>query len=305
MLRTCLAWFGILFGLVCPALADWREEVGTFRVSIAAGSDAALVARRAEPFRLALEQALGMPVEIVPARDYPALIDAASHSRIEYAILSASAYAAAWTICECVEPLVVASTSSGETDFRQIIIARQGGPAAALDLNGRKLALVDSEAAGGAMLARYELQSLGVDLDSQTIILQKFDRSDEAIDALTSGNADAMLGWSSMTGDPASGYSRGTLRRIAELGGQAGDYRVIWQSSPIPHRVHAIRKNIDGEAKTILRSLLTNMFGADPVAYDSVEPAFGGGFTAARQGQFEPIAAIFRQKGLSQEPVSK
>ncbi len=76
---------------------------------------------------------------------------------------------------------------------------------------------------------------------------------------------------------------------------------IIWRSSPVPHRVHAVRKNLDGEAKNILRGLLGQMFGNDPVAYDSIEPMFGGGFITARQSQFEPLAQMFREKGLAGE----
>jgi hypothetical protein len=43
------------------------------------------------------------------------------------------------------------------------------------------------------------------------------------------------------------------------------------------------------------------MFGNDPVAYDSIEPMFGGGFITARQSQFEPLAQMFREKGLAGE----
>ncbi len=86
---------GVLLTLARPSLADWREEIGTFRVAITASEDARQDIARSEPFRLALERALGLPVEIVAMRDFPAMIDAAARSRIEYAVFSAMAYGAA------------------------------------------------------------------------------------------------------------------------------------------------------------------------------------------------------------------
>ncbi len=89
--------------------------------------------------------------------------------------------------------------------------------------------------------------------------------------------------------DQEEGLSPGTLGQIAGLGDSAFAAKVIWQSSPIPYRIHAVRKTLAGEAKTILRSLLAGMFDLDPVAYDAIEPDFGGGFVAARQSQFAPL----------------
>jgi phosphonate transport system substrate-binding protein len=290
---------GLCLALAGPANADWREEMGSFRVAVAAAQDAQATAARIEPFRLALEQALGLPVEIVTMRDYPAIIDAAARSRIEYAILSASAHAAAYASCECVEPLVTATLANGGSAFTQQLIGRSDGPADLAALGGRKIAVVETGSVGGVMLAGHALRKAGLDLEGGAATLLPFPDTGAAIRALADGSADALLGWSSAATDPRTGASPGTLRQISELGGATFKTRVLWESSPIPHRVHAVRKSLAGEAKTILRSLLGSLFDTDPVAYDAVEPDFGGGFLAARQSQFQQLVDMFRQAGLS------
>ncbi len=295
IMATLIGWY--------PAFADWREEIGTFRVAIAANGDAATTALRAEPFRLALESALGMPVEIAPAKDYPALIDATTRSRVEYAILSANAFAAAHAACECIDPLVIATSGDGASAFRQSLIVRADGPSSLASLKGRKLALMETGAIGGNLLALHELASQGLDLSSNEVEVVPFSTSGEAIAALSDGTVDALLGW---TPDPApENLARGTLYAMAQFGADPAAYRSIWLSSPIPHRVHAVRRTLDGEAKTILRSLLSSLFSTDPVAYDSVEPVYGGGFLAARQSQFEPLAAAYRSRGITTEVEKK
>lgn len=298
IVRLCMLGAAIL-SLVSatPAFAaDWRSELGTFRVGLVAVGEPGVAAVRVEPFRLALAEQLGVPVEIVPMRDYPALIDAATRYHVEYSVFSASAFAAAYAMCECLEPMAIANSGDGTGSFKEVLIARQGGPASVSALAGKKVARLSGPALGGALLAENELKAEGLDLDGAAVA---FGDSDSALDALADGTVDAVLGWSSMTGDPSQGYSRGTLRRIAEREGSALDYTVIWQSSDIPHRVHAVRSTLDGEAKTILRSVLTGMFNADPLAYDSIEPLFGGGFVAARQSQFDALVATMRAAGLS------
>jgi phosphonate transport system substrate-binding protein len=295
-LHCCLLIVATLSS-VGRAAAEWRDEIGTFRIAIAANGDPAVAALRAEPFRLAVEAALGMPVEIVPARDYSSLMDAAARSRIEYAVLPATAYAATYAFCECIEPIVIASSGDGSAGFRMHIYTRQGGPANLAGLQGKKIAIFDDGTIGGELLASHELGLQGLDLSQKQPNILRFATSQAAMSAFVDGDADALLGWAPEPNNETS--TRGTPSAIRQNGG--GDIRAvsIWQSTPIPHRVHAVRRNIDGEAKMIIRALLADIFATDPVAYDSIEPIYGGGFIAARQAQFETLAAAFRQTGLS------
>ncbi|GIL01209.1 MAG: phosphonate ABC transporter substrate-binding protein [Alphaproteobacteria bacterium] len=286
-----------------PAGADWRDEIGAFRVGILAGADIQASMARAEPFRLALEEALGVTVEIFPARDYPALINASAAARIEYTVFSAAAYALTWERCQCVEPLVIARSGDGTDTFSAVVVTRVGGPGNLAALRGTRIGVVRTTAFGGRDVALAEMRAQGFDPAAGDASLETFANGEEAVDALRQGGIDALIGWSSLTGDPAQGYSRGTLRRIAELEGDATGYRIAWQSSPVPHRMHAVRKNLPGEAKTQLRTLLTGLFANDPVAYDSVEPVYGGGFVAARQGQFEALAGLVAA-AAAEEPAA-
>jgi len=234
-------------------------------------------------------------------RDVPAMVEAAARSRVEYAVLSAMAYSAAYARCQCVEPLASAMFADGDASFRQVLLVRAGGPRDLAALANGSVGLVENTAAGGAMLATHELRKAGLDVEASGARLVKFARSEEAVSALADGKIDALIGWSSMTGEASQGYSRGTTRQIAERPQGSFETEIIWQSSPVPHRVHAVRKNLDGEAKTVLRGLLGPMFENDPVAYDSIEPVLGGGFVTARQSQFEPLVQMFREMGLAGE----
>lgn len=305
MFGRFVAIAGIVLALAGPARAEWREDMGSFRIAVTAPQDARAAAGRIEPFRLALEQALGLPVEIVTMRNYRSVIDAVSRSRVEFAVLSASAYAAAYASCECVEPLVAATLSGGGQSFRQQLIVKNDGPQDLQALKGRKLAVVEAGPVGGSMLAMHELKEAGLDVETAAASVSSHADSKAAIAALSGGSVDALLGWSPDAGDQEQGVSRGTLSQIAELGEAAFEAKVIWQSSPIPYRIHAVRKNLAAEAKTILRSLLGTLYDTDPVAYDAIEPDYGGGFVAARQSQFAPLVKMFREAGLSAQSLAR
>ena len=81
-----------------------------------------------------------------------------------------------------------------------------------------------------------------------------------------------------------------------ELAAGGQSFSVLWQSEPVPNRVHAVRKNLDGEAKRLLRDLLTGLNDNDPITYDQLEPDFSGGFLPARQSQFSYLIDFLNEQ---------
>jgi phosphonate transport system substrate-binding protein len=275
--------------MAIAASTDWRKDIGIFRIGIVAGDDIQRTRAKIEPFRLAMAEALGLNVEIFAAKNYHVLINAHAAARIEYAIYSATAYAAAWKICQCVQPIALPISSDGSRSYKSVIIAAQSGPKSVAELVNSNLTGLSQSSFAGYKFAAFELGSAGVELPAN---IEFSSSGEQAIRQLMAGKYDALIGWSSLTGKSEEGYSEGTLRLIAELNnGQSAPYRMIWESSPIPHRPHAIRKSLAPEAKFILREVLGKMYQSDPVAYDSIEPVFGGGFVPARHEQFLPIIA--------------
>lgn len=294
--KTIRSW--LVIGIIASLLfmgnfqranADWRTDLGVFRIGIVVGNDVGDNAARVEPFRLAIAKALGMKVEIFPARNMVALIEALRSSRIEYAIYSASAYATTWVLCECVEPLVLPMADDQTSMFRSIIITKQSGPKQLSELTIDNMAIPISNAVGAYEIALFELKEQGV-LPEGLSSSSKLKSSEQALNEFYAGKYGALLGWRSLAGDRFTGYSRGSLKELANRdGGEATAYKVLWESSDIPHSPHAIRKNIPAEAKEILKTLLQQISLDDLAAYDAIETQYGGGFALARQDQFSPL----------------
>lgn len=283
------------FSISVNAQTDWRRDLGVFRVGVVIGNDATGNAGSVEPFRLALAEALNMNVEIFPARDISSLIEAHRSSRIEYAIYSATAYAATWILCECVEPLVIPLALDQTSSYQAVVISTPSGPVDLGQVTPQNLAIPRSGTLGSIEIALYELEEQGVPIDGAALKVIK--SSEQAVREVVEGKFSALLGWSSMKGSVFSGYSRGSLRAlIEETGGNGDGYKIIWKSSDIPHPPHAIRKNLPIEAKLILRNTLEKLFAEDPVAYDSIELQYGGGFSVARHGQFSSVIKFARAK---------
>jgi phosphonate transport system substrate-binding protein len=277
---------------VSPARADWRDDLGTLRIGIVSGYDGGTAVNSAEPFRLAVQEALGIPVEFYPAPDITALATAQSEGRVEYAIMPASGYAAAWANCECVEPLVVARSGDGSTGFSSLVVtSRLSGIDAPKDLAGKRIMTLGTDSIGGKAWPLFAIAKEGIALEKSGVAaIIDASGSEDAVSRFLGAEADALLGWSSFTGEPSAGYTRGTLRQLNDLsGGNLGGYKVIWRSQEFPNRTHSVRKNLAADAKSALRELLLGLFDNDPVAYDAIEPLFGGGFAPASQVMYVPV----------------
>lgn len=272
---------------------DWRNDIGVFRIGVVVGDDPTGSLARIEPFRMAIADAVEMDVEFFTASDATVLIDALAADRIEYAILSASGFALASVRCDCVDPIVLPRSTDSTDGYHLVAIGRRGEIEDMQDLLSSKVAMLSVDAVAGSELVRFMLSNSVPEGEENDLAFLSRQTSEETLLAFLNGEFDVLFGWSSMTGDPGQGYTRGTLRQIGAVDpGQLQNLEIVWKSSQIPHRPHVIRKKLPGEVRTILRDTLVNMFDRNPIAYDSIEPAYGGGFSAARSERFRVLKSF-------------
>lgn len=277
------------------AKADWRKDIGIFRIGIITSDKSIEALDRLEPFKLAISEALNMEVEFFRASSATTLMNALADERIEYAIFSASGYALAWASCECIEPAVISRSKDSTDGYHTILISAPGGPGTLKDLKGNKIGILSENSITGSALASHLLgkQNIVIGDDETPFITQ--DTGEKTLAAFANDDFKVLIGWSSMTGDPSNGYSRGSLRQLSEkLGKPVRNYKVLWKSEQIPHRVHVMRKKIHGDAKKLLRTTLLSLNKKDPVAYDSIEPVYGGGFVAGRHERFQQLIDLMQ-----------
>ena len=264
--------------------ADWRARIGTFRVGLVARGGARDTVLRTRSFAEALEKALGVPVEIFAAADLRALVDAQLAGRVDYAVLPATAYAAAWVACRCVEPVALPRAADGSAGFRIALFARADGPASVAALSGRTL-LVDDAKGFALTFARHELSARGLDLGALTLI----EANDPASAArrFAGGEGDLLLGWTRAGADAAG---PGTPRLLREAG--LVRLRTIWRSGEVPHGPHVVRLGLSRQAKDLLRATLRDLNRNEPRAYDAIEPDHAGGFAPADRAAFRSLVDL-------------
>jgi phosphonate transport system substrate-binding protein len=282
-MRRIAAWFALLLALASPALADWRDDIGTLRVGFIAGDNPAYEVARLEKFRSYLHYALAVPVELFPARSYEALIEAQSTGRVQYTVLSSLAFLALDQRCACAEPLVQPTTAERARGFRALLVTKNDSAIASLaDARNMRIAVGAKDSLSGRRAPFAGLADEGIDPESYFLRIVETADSETALRALVAGDVDLATAWSSANEPLSPAIGSGPLAVLAGDGALSpSTLRVIWQSELIPFGPHVVRKDLPDMAKSRLLQALTGMRNTDPDAYDAIERGYPGGFVAA------------------------
>jgi phosphonate transport system substrate-binding protein len=290
--------------VIYPARADWRQDLGTFRIGISASDAKPLTPADIDKLKSGYAAALGMPVEIDILRDYPALIDAQVSSRIEYAIYSAASYAAAWLLCECVEPLAAPVQANGATGIRSILVMNAGAIFTRLDLNGIRIGIPGKDSISGfaVPLAQYTVGTRALAADER--FFNMFSGAADTASAFAGGRIDGFFGWAySDAAGPVKGsgiMGTGTDASFA-ADGRTVETKIPWTSSLLRYGPHAVRRNLDAEAKSALRSYLQGLDAEEVDLLSLLPPHDIAAFIPASQDEYSSaIAAVKAAAGAAQ-----
>ena len=281
--------------LAMPASADWREEIGTFRVGVVAEPGAGNTIAGLAELNDAFTKALGLKVEFFVARNYAALIDAQASSRIEYAIYSASAYASAYRRCECIEPLVAPTGEDGSIGIRSVLITKDGRMRSAEDLAGRRIALLPGDSIAGHQLPLAAFQPAGKPLSGEETFFVKAESAESAEAMLAEGSVDAVFGWMPAARPGAPDIEGGTMARLEASGIDRAALGIVWRSDILRYGPHAVSSSLDPEPKRRLTDFLTRLREADPDMYKRLETRHLGGFVTASQSDYTSALDLVRR----------
>ncbi len=263
------------------------------RVGIVGRSPIAPFLERLAPFREGLARALGRPVEIQPFASYAALVDAQVSNRVQLGLHSSASFAAAEAACACLEPLVAPAAEDGTLAFHGVLVARRNAEKDGLDaLRGGHLVAGGPDSIGASRLPLAALAAEGVEPNFFGRI-ESVDSPVEAMRMVLDGRADAALGWSSMAGDPAAGYSRGSLALLAGLReGAAGALVVLWRSPPLTHGPVAVSRALPEADRQAARGFFLDLAATDPETYGRLEPFYPGGYRHVGPDDYRSAALL-------------
>ncbi|MDX8476919.1 PhnD/SsuA/transferrin family substrate-binding protein [Mesorhizobium sp. VK24D] len=290
-----------MFSAASPARADWRDDIGTFRIGILAEPGDANTVPGLARLTDAYTNALGMKVEFVVARDYAALIEAQASGRVQYAVYSALAYAAASERCGCVEPLVAPVDADGAVGIRSVLVTRDGKVPDLASMAAHRIAIAPADNVGGSLLPLTGLAGEGVKIAQDSPFLARAPSATAAEAMLGHGEADGLFGWDPVGADGQPTDTGGTIMRLEAAGMPKTSLRVLWTSSPLRYGPHAVRSDLDAEAKRRLTVFLTNLKSLTPDVYDLLESRHSGGFELAVAKDYVTALAVVRWQSAGKE----
>jgi len=279
-----------------PAGEASMAGLRSFRIGIVPRGETGAFLRALEPFRAAIAEMLGRPVEILPFSDFIAMIDAQALHRIDLGFYSTSAYVLADKACSCLDPLVAPAAVDRSMAFHGIIVARRhSGIASIDDLKGSEIAAGAPDSVGSRRVQMAELSAGGIDVASYFAGVKTARNAVDAILMVRDDRVDAAFAWSSLTGEEAAGFSRGPLAYLVQRGKlNMDEIAIIWRSRPIAHAPVAVARSLPGDIRQALADFFVRLAENDPQTYDMLERDYGGGYRAVRRQDYAGALVLAR-----------
>jgi phosphonate transport system substrate-binding protein len=255
----------------------------TLRIGLFAGDDASAAISNAEPFRVLLEERLGIPVEVTTGTSYSAVIEAMRAGRVDamevgpfayvLAVQEAGAEAIAVAVNAPDEDNPVYDATLPNAYFSVVITKKGSGIATVADLEGKTFAFVDPASTSGHLAPKTGLIKQGLNPDEQmetvfagshpTAVLSVWNDNTQA-GATFEGNLyrlarEGQIEFCAMP-DGRQGVQR-TPEEIKAVYDACpdGHIAIIAYSDPIPNTPFAVSSELPESFKTALRELLLSV----------------------------------------------
>lgn len=294
LVATILLLWSVLLASIGAGHAEGDADPRRLRVGITVGTDDT-IRERVEPFRLALEAAIDLPVDLFLIDTLDETVDALAKGEIDYARLSSSAYAATFSRCSCVEPLATARPDAFPGRFYSVLVVRETERALTFeDLKGGILGIQGPDSIAGYRIPLANLAAEGIQPKAHFRSILRLKDPVDGLHAVLDGRVDAAAAWSTLSGSEESGYTAGSLNDFFVSGAKGLDrLRILWRSPPLPYNAHAVRAELPDAFKRQLRAALLELKDSAPDAYLAIEPDMPGGFEPVVHADYRAVLRTY------------
>ena len=225
------------------------ESPKILRMGLIPADDADEMLRSYEPVKEYLSKSLGIPVEIKVTSDYTAAIEAMRGKHIDMAWFGPFSYIIAANVAGAEAIVVGVRRADNRSDYRSIIVAREGSGITSLkDLKGKSFAFVDPASTSGNLIPRKMLLENNIDPDKD------FSRT---FFAGTHNSVEYAIANKKVDAGADSDNSFERMVAAGEIDPQVNI--VIFKSDPIPGSPIAVRKDLPAAFRKKIQDALANM----------------------------------------------
>lgn len=287
--------------ILAPAVMA-QDAITEFNVGILGGENAQDRLASQECFRVALEEALGVPVNLFTPADYDGVIQGLLGGTLDYAWLGASAFAKVYlTDPTAVDLTLTKQNVDGSTGYYSIGFARaDSGITSMEDAAGKTFAFADPNSTSGYLVPAAELAGTFGNLEEYFASVAFSGGHEQTIVGVANGDFEAGVSWADGLGNWEDGYNSGAFRRASDAGlVNMSDIVQIWQSSLIPEGPMVVRSALPQDVKDIVTQLTADLWETDPECAYGVAAGEAKDFVPVTLEEYEGILAARRlQDGL-------
>jgi phosphonate transport system substrate-binding protein len=225
-----------------------------------------------------LEKSLSLPVNLEVPKDYDTTINLLVEGKVQMAYLGPLSYVQARQRNSQIEPIVAPIDKLTKRPwYTSVILARANSGIKTLkDLKGKRLSFVSKSSTSGYLVPTAALLNQGLDPERDFTTVSFAGSHDISIKALVSGKVDA-----------AATNKEAYLESQKSQKINPQQYRVIWESDPIPTSPIVISRKLPPQLIEDLKKFLLNApEGTLDLGVDS------DGFTLVQDTDYEPIRQL-------------
>jgi phosphonate transport system substrate-binding protein len=243
------------------------QDIKEFNIGILGGENAQDRISSNECYRKAIEDALGVPVQVFTPADYDGVIQGLLGGTIDMAWLGASGYAKTYlTDPNAVEVRLTKENLNGSTGYYSIGFARKDSGITSLDdAKGKVFAFGEPNSTSGYLVPGAELIAKYGPLETYFKEVKFSGGHEQTIVGVNNGDFDAGVSWADGVGNWEDGYSTGAFRKAADAGLiDMNDLVEIWRSKLIPEGPMVVRSALPAEVKDKVTALTADLWEKDP-----------------------------------------
>lgn len=226
-----------------------------------------------------LNQELNQTVKIKLTKDYETGVNLLVTGQVEVAYLGPLAYIKAKQRNSDLEPIVahIEKTTGRPWYTSVMVVNRQAGINTPADIRGKRFSFVSPSSASGFLFPSAEFKRLGITPDRDFSQVQYSGGHDKNIVALAEGKVDAIAVDKSVY-----------IEAVKQNKLPENQYKMIWESDPIPNSPFVISSTLPLELKTKFQRALINA----PEGLVSVGGTTATGYTIVQDEDYEPIRKL-------------
>ncbi|MBP0001076.1 MAG: phosphate/phosphite/phosphonate ABC transporter substrate-binding protein [Cyanobacteria bacterium SID2] len=226
-----------------------------------------------------LQEKLGVPVTIELTGNYEDTIDLLVEEQVDMAYMGAFSYLKARKRNSALEPLVVPIEKiTGRPWYTSVLVtAADSGIDKIEDIKGRQFSFVSPSSTSGFLVPSVKFQELGIEPERDFARVEYSGSHNNSAELLANGEVEVIA-------TEIQAYTRESESGVFA----SGEYKIIWESDPIPNGPIVISSKLPEPFRVNLRNILIDA----PEGLVDVSGADSAGYTIALDADYESIRQI-------------